>query len=401
MAEPYEVMPDAIEEERYELFQAPLYRFDQSRRSFLKLMGAGMAILLVARDVLAQESGSGGAPSSMDTDRIGAWLHIGPEGAVTVCTGKVEVGQNIRTSLAQAVADELHLTLGRITMIMGDTDLVPFDRGTFGSRSTPAMAPQLRRAGVAAREWILDLGAESLAVDRTELQTIDGRVVHARSGRSLGYGELTQGRQLSRTIDASTALTAAEHWTVAGRSAPKVNGRDFVTGTHRYPSDITRPGMLVGRVLRPPSFGAELVALDDSQARGLPGVAVVRDGSFVGVTAPSEHMADRAPAALSAKWRESASPVSSATCSNTCGRRPSPTTCTPTRALSTTLWQVPLTCTPRRTTSISSPTRHSSRAQPSPNGRLAQSRSGRERSVPSVYVRSSHGPSTFRKNRST
>ncbi len=313
MAEPHEVIADTIEVERYELLQAPLYRFDQSRRSFLKLMGAGMAILLVAQDVLAQESGSGGPPTSIDTDRIGAWLHIGPEGAVTVCTGKVEVGQNIRTSLAQAVADELHLALDGIAMIMGDTDLVPFDRGTFGSLSTPAMAPQLRRAGAAAREWLLDLGAESLAVERTALQTIDGRVVHARSGRSLGYGELTEGRQLSRTIDASTVLTATGQWTVAGRSAPKVNGRDFVTGTHRYPSDITRPGLLVGRVLRPPSFGAELITLDDGQARGLPGVAVVRDGNFVGVTAPSEPMADRALAALSAEWRQQASPVSAAT----------------------------------------------------------------------------------------
>ena len=141
---------ELIEVERYELTEDPLYHFTFDRRQFLKAFSAGIALLVPMRHLLAQEQEQGfdrEAPQD-----VGAWIHIDETGSVIVYTGKVEFGQNIRTSLAQAVAEELHVPVSTIRLVMGDTDLTPFDLGTFGSRTTPTMAPQLRKAAAAARE---------------------------------------------------------------------------------------------------------------------------------------------------------------------------------------------------------------------------------------------------------
>ncbi|HEY9232101.1 MAG TPA: molybdopterin cofactor-binding domain-containing protein, partial [Blastocatellia bacterium] len=147
---PSEVVEIPIELERYELFATPTYRFNVDRREFFKLFGGGIAIVFTLKDALAQEAGgrerqSGESgrrgPNQSLPKEIGAWLHIGEDGAVTVFTGKVEVGQDIRTSLAQVVAEELRMPLASISLVMGDTDLTPYDMGTFGSRTTPTMAP--------------------------------------------------------------------------------------------------------------------------------------------------------------------------------------------------------------------------------------------------------------------
>jgi len=115
-----------------------LARNDVDRREFLKLLGGGLLVCLSPVSALAQESGRAANRHELPTD-LSAWIHIGADGRVKVFTGKVEVGQNIRTSLAQAVAEELRVSFDSITMIMGDTDLVPWDMGTFGSRTTPTM----------------------------------------------------------------------------------------------------------------------------------------------------------------------------------------------------------------------------------------------------------------------
>lgn len=299
---------DTLEPDRYELAEPPRYRFALSRRRFLGTVGAGVVVLVVVRDGLSLEEQPTGEPVLAQADAIGAWLHIGEDGAVTVFTGKVEVGQDIRTSLTQAVAEELGVPPLRITLVMGDTDRVPYDAGTFGSRSTPQMGTQLRRAAAAARTTLLRLAAERWSVDdASQLALADGRVVHRASGRGAGIGELTRGRKLVETIDAAAPLKPAAHWTVAGTPLPKVAGPDIVTGRHRYASDMRLPGMLVGKVLRPPSFGARLASLDSSAAEAIPGVVVVRDGEFAGVAAPDEATANRALAALRAEWETSSS----------------------------------------------------------------------------------------------
>ncbi len=281
-----------------------------NRREFLAALGGGI-VVLIADDSDAQEAGGGARRGTNEPapTALSAWLHIAETGMVTVYTGKVEVGQNSRTSLTQAVAEELHAPVASIKMVMGDTALTPFDMGTFGSQTTPRMWPQIRKAAATAREMLVDLAAQKWSVDRSTVTVARGRV---QSGsRSAGLGEFTGGKQLTRTIPGSAALTPATEWKVAGTSVPKVNGREIVTGAHRYAYDFKRPGMHWGKVLYPPSFGATLQSLDSSAAENMPGVKVVREGDFVGVTAPDPETAALALASLKAEWKPLAAEASS------------------------------------------------------------------------------------------
>jgi nicotinate dehydrogenase subunit B len=307
-----------LEPERYEL-QESGWDFDLGRRDFLRILGGGLLVLCLGQDDQAQEPGKAQRRGSEGQRRGGgelprqieAWLHIGEDGAVTASTGKVEVGQNARTSLTMAVADELKLPVESVRMVMGDTDHVPFDMGTFGSRTTPTMVPQMRRAAAAGRALLLGLAAEKWGVDRGSLETAGGKVTHSATGRTLGFGELTHGRKLLETIGENTRSMPPAEWKVAGQSVPKVDGRAFVTGRHRYTTDQERPGMLQGKILRPPSFGARLATLDTSRAEAMPDVKVVRDGDFVGVVAPTELAASLALAAIRPTWTPADGPPSS------------------------------------------------------------------------------------------
>ncbi len=284
-----------IELERYELNEGPAYKFAPEfamvRRDFLKTIGFGLSLVLLL-------DGNAEGQQAMPKE-IGAWLHLGEDGSITVFCGKAEVGQNIRTSLTQAVAEELHCLPASIRIVFGDTDLTPFDMGTFGSRTTPFMAPQLRSVAAAAREEMLGMAAEKWQVERTALVAEAGCVKNKQTGASIRFAEITSGKQLVKAIDAGAKLTPASDWRVAGTSLPKVNARDMVTGKHQYTSDMKRPGMLYGRVLRPESFGAKLTALDSNQVTG---VKVVRDGDFAGVAAESEFAATKAVGALKPEW---------------------------------------------------------------------------------------------------
>jgi CO/xanthine dehydrogenase Mo-binding subunit len=293
----------AIEPERYELVEPGRYRFDLDRRGFLRVlsaMGGGLLVVSTVPIVAQQETGRGGGQGSA-TDALAGWLHIGPDGRVTVYTGKVEIGQNIRTSLAQTVADELGAPIGVLSLVMADTDLTPFDPGTFGSRTTPTMAPQLARAAATAREMLIDLAAAKWQVPRQSLAAKNGAIVDA-SGRSISFGELTHGQNLTGVVSSQAPEEPRDRWTVRGEPLHKINARDIVTGRHEYPPDIVRPHLLFGRVIRPPALGATVKTVDDSKARAMPGVIVVRDGEFIGVVAPNERVAKAAAAAVAVDW---------------------------------------------------------------------------------------------------
>ena len=148
-----------------------------------KLTGGGLVVVFALRDLASFGGESASVTSSIPPGEVAAWIHIGEDGTVTVYTGKVEVGQNIRTSLSQIVAEELMVPVSSITMIMGDTDLVPYDAGTFGSRTTPQMGTQLRKAAATAREALIEMAAKKWNTSATDLKAENGMVVNTASNR--------------------------------------------------------------------------------------------------------------------------------------------------------------------------------------------------------------------------
>src|SRR2546421_684243 len=235
---------------------------------------------------------------------ISAWLHVGEDGGVTGFTGKAEIGQNIRTELAQTIADELRVPFESVHMVMADTALTPFDAGTFGSRTTPTMTPQLRRVAAAARDILVEAAAKEWNVAPAGLVAANAKVTDLASGRSIKYAELARGKTLAQNLPAEDPITPATEWTIAGKAIPKVDGRAFVTGRHQYTTDLHPAGMLYGKVLRPPSFGATLTSFRQDETKAMPGVFVVRDGDFVGAAAPTEREAQEALDAVKAEWKE-------------------------------------------------------------------------------------------------
>jgi CO/xanthine dehydrogenase Mo-binding subunit len=294
------------EPERYEFCAGPIHRFELARRDFFKLLGAGIAVFAVAKDSLAiQETAPSRAFHNEELPKeITSWLHVGEDGTVTGFSGKAELGQNIRTSLAQTVADELRVPFETVRMVMADTALTPFDAGTFGSRTTPTMTPQFRRVAAAARDLLIGVAAKELNVAPEGLVAAGAKVTDPASGRSLRYAELARGKTLAQNLPAEDPVTPAREWTIAGKPIPKVDAREFVTGKHQYTPDLRPAGLLYGKILRAPSFGATLDSYDDSAAKGMADVVIVRDGDFVGAAAPSVHEAQAALDAIQAQWRE-------------------------------------------------------------------------------------------------
>ena len=289
-----------IAPEQYELHAGPVYKFNMNRRRFFQVMGSGLAIAFTTyKSVAGELAGDFKAPE----DQVGAWIHIGEAGNVTIYTGKAEVGQNIRTSLAQIVAEELEVPMGKIDMILGDTDLTPYDRGTFGSRSIPYMGPQLRKAAASAREALIDLAATEWKVDRASLYIEKGEVRDRKTKQSINLGKLTRGKQIVKGVDEQVKVTPPEKWKVNGTSVSKINAASFLTGKHKFVSDIKLPGMLYGKILRAPAYGATLSSVELGAAKKIKDVVVVHDGDFVGVAAPDPHIASQALAAIHAEWK--------------------------------------------------------------------------------------------------
>ena len=280
--------------------------YEMSRRNLLKFFGGGILVAAFTPQLLAESLSQRGRPQLPQV--INAWIHIGHDGQITVLTGKVEVGQNARTSLTQAAAEELKVTPSSIRMVMGDTDLVPYDMGTFGSMTTPTMVPQIRKAAAAAREALVEIASKKWGVDRAKIHAENGKV--SGPTQSVTYGELAIGQSWDKPIEANVSLTLPAEWKVMGKSLPKIEGASFVNGRHTYASDLRVPGMLRAKVLRAPSYGAKLSSIDTSKAAAMTGVVVVQEGDFVAVAAPTTRLAEAALAAIKAEWEPVAQPSS-------------------------------------------------------------------------------------------
>ena len=272
------------------------------RRSFVKLLGGGIFIFFQpwnALDLLAlpmQERRS-------LTKDYNAFLQIAADGTVKCFTGKIEMGQGVITSLAQMMADELNVPFEKVKMVMGDTDLCPYDAGTWGSQTTQTFGPNMRAAAAEAKGVLLDLASARLGVPVSQLEVRDGTVVDLKNAKNkVTYGDLAKGQKLEKYLDVKPSAEEYTKFTYVGKSYKRVDSYEKVTGKAKYTGDLKLPGMVFARILRPPSHGAKLTSVDVSPAEKIEGVKVVRDGDFIAVISENKDKADEAIVKIKAEY---------------------------------------------------------------------------------------------------
>ncbi len=283
------------------------------RREFLRLTGTGLLVTFVVDglfgrvDVSAFQGRGGGAPAD-----VNAYLHIGANGRVTCLVGKVEMGQGAMTSLPQLAAEELDVPLASVDMVMGDTDLCPYDAGTWGSLSIRQFGPALRAAAAEAKAVLMQMAAERLQVPVTDLTVDAGTVVHKTDRtKRVTYGQLTEGKRIERKLEGRPTLEAVSAFTIVGKTTPRRDSIEKVTGKAKYAGDLVPPNALHARILRPPAHGATLQAVDTAAAEKVPGVRVVRDkgirpgDDLIAVLHAHRDEADKALRLVKATWAPS------------------------------------------------------------------------------------------------
>lgn len=263
-------------------FEEIAARYPLSRREFLKRLGGGVIVLWLAPGGLvssleAQEQRTLGYPADFN-----AYLRIGEDGRVSCFTGKIEMGQGIVTSLAQELAEELDVPLEAIDMVMGDTDLCPWDRGTWGSLTTRFFGPALRAAGAEARAALLELAAEHLSLPKDRLIAKDGVVFEeGKPGNRVTYAQLAKGQKIARQLKEEAIVKKAADFKVIGRPVTRRDALEKVTGKAKYAGDIQFPGLLYARILRPPAHGAKLLRVDTAAAQRVEGALIIQEGDLV------------------------------------------------------------------------------------------------------------------------
>jgi CO/xanthine dehydrogenase Mo-binding subunit len=279
-----------------------------SRRDFLKAGGLVIAFSLYSNNLFSQVAPAR-LPGSLNANRmLNAWLRIDPDGSVTIFTGKIELGQGIGTALTQIAADELDVDLKRVGIVHGDTALTPNEGQTAGSQSVQDSGTAVRFACAEARELLLSAAAAKLGVSASDLKVTDGTIA-APGGATAAYWDLAGELDLKKEATATAKPKPPSEHKWIGKSIPRRDIPKKFTGGAAYVQDVRLPGMVFGRVVRPPSPGATLTRVDLAAVRRMPGVvAVVRDGDFLAVAAEREEQAIKAREALkkSAVWNESA-----------------------------------------------------------------------------------------------
>jgi isoquinoline 1-oxidoreductase len=249
-----------------------------NRRDFLKLTG-GIIVFFTLGDPFAEAQWGRGLP-----DDFNAFLRIAEDGRVSCFTGKIEMGQGVVTSLAQMLADELDVSLDSVDMVMGDTDLCPWDMGTFGSMSTRFFGPPLRAAGAEAKRVLLELASEHLNTPVEQLTVENGIVFDkTHTDNRVSYGQLANGKMIERQLKEKVAVKTPSEFKIIGKPVTRRDAFEKVTGKAKYAGDIQLPGMLYAKILRPPAHGAKFVNVDTAAAKQIEGVQIVEDGEFVAV----------------------------------------------------------------------------------------------------------------------
>jgi len=274
------------------------------RRAFLASGGAALVVVfsLAGRGtgVAAPPGVALAPPKSVEKGNLDSWLAIGRDGRVTVYTGKVDLGTGIKTAFAQMAAEELDVAFDKVDMVMGDTATTPDQWLTGASLSVMVAGIELRKAAATARQALLVRAGQRLNVPADRLTVEDGVArVTGEPGRSVPHADLVGAEGFRMAVDTNTTVKKPADYKVVGKSIPRVDIPEKVTGEYTFVHDFRLPGMLHARVVRPDELGARLVSFDDSGAKAVKGfVQTVRKGDFLAVVAETEWAAIKAVRAL-------------------------------------------------------------------------------------------------------
>jgi isoquinoline 1-oxidoreductase len=283
------------------------------RRDFFKILGTGIIVFIRpwgALDLIGSPSEQArGVPKDYN-----AFLRIADDGTVTCYTGKIEMGQGIITSLPQMMADELNVSLAKIRIVMGDTDLCPWDQGTWGSQSTRVFGQLMRTATAEARGALLELGSVQLGVPASQLEVKDGIITDTKDPqKTVSYAQLAKGQRIEKFLDVKPSMEDYTKFKEIGKSYNRSDSTLKVTGEAKYSGDMKLPGMVFARILRPPSHSAKLTSVDYTAAEKIAGTKVVRDGDFIAVINEDRDKADEAIVKIKAEYSYKEIPVNDKT----------------------------------------------------------------------------------------
>lgn len=273
-----------------------------TRRKFLKGMGAVGGAIVVYISFARLLKRSSRQQSKIATD-FNAFLRIGADKRVTCFTGKIEMGQGVVTSMAQALADELDVPYESVDVVMGDTDLCPWDGGTSGSYSIRRFVPLLREAAAEARAVLIELASEQLKTPIHQL-TVKGGIIFDKTQHTkrVSYAELTKGRIIEKHLKKKPSVKDISELKLMGKSFLSRDALSKVTGEAKYAGDIRLPGMLYAKILRPPAHGSKLKTVDTLPAKQIPGIIVIEDKEFVAVLHEHPDEAQKALESIQAKY---------------------------------------------------------------------------------------------------
>lgn len=278
-----------------------------SRRDFLKSSGAlivSFSATSLATPFAIAQGPFDTRPSRIDPTKLDSWIAVAADGTVTAYTGKCDFGQGMFTAQTQLVAEELCVPIGRVKLIQCDTSVSPDQGTTSGSQSTPANfnSANLAQAGATAREALILMASKHLGEAADQL-TVAGGVITGKTGRHVTYEELIGSKRFNLPLSTTAKRRSPAQWTVLGKPVPSLDTVALMTGRFEFVHNVHVPGMLHGRVVRPPEVGATVASVDETSIRQIPGVVkVVVRNNFVGVVAEKQAQAVQAASQLKVRW---------------------------------------------------------------------------------------------------
>lgn len=276
-------------------------RYD--RRKFLKQLGKGIIVIFSLSELSLLQGWSQPTNARNEEIDFNAYLRVKEDGRVDCYTGKIEMGQGIITSLAQALAEELEVSIDMVDMVMGDTKLCPYDAGTWGSLTTRFADPVIRAAAAEAREILIEIASEKLAEPIGNLEAVNGSViVKGNASKKIDYAALTKGKKIVRSLTKKPEIKKAKDFKIVGKSVISTDALAKVTGRAKYSADIKLYGMVHASVVRPRIFGSKKIAVDASALKNFNGAQLIEDGDLVAVIHSESEVAAKAAQSIKITW---------------------------------------------------------------------------------------------------